>query len=96
MNQLRQENFAKEKFEQLEATSEYMETFYYNTKLKGGKETRQLVQENLFWCDYAEFLLTPERHTFISSNFTKCFTSIEKFLAQVVLSLQPVTQASVH
>lgn len=36
-------NFAAEKFEQLEATNEYMETFYFNTKLKGGQDTTYLV-----------------------------------------------------
>lgn len=36
-------HFATEKFEQLEATNEYMETFYFNTKLKGGQDTTYLV-----------------------------------------------------
>ena len=72
-------NLHQEKFEQLEATKEYMETFYYNTKLKGGKETQHLVKENRFWCDYADFLLSSQT-TFISQNFTKCISPIEKFL----------------
>jgi hypothetical protein len=61
----RQVNFKSEKFEQLEATKEYMETFYYDTKVKGGKETQYLVPQNRFWCDYAEHLLS-KRQTFIS------------------------------
>jgi len=57
-----------------------METFYYDTKFKGGKETQYLVTENRFWCDYAEFLLSGKQ-TFISQNFTECCkTSIEQFL----------------
>ena len=91
----RQVNLHQEKFEQLEATKEYMETFYYDTKLKGGKETQHLVKENRFWCDYADFLLSSKT-TFISQNFTECISPIEKFLCQTVLDMKPVTQASVH
>ena len=50
-------NISTQKYEQLEATSEYMETHYYNTKLSGGFSTTNLIQDNTFWADYAEFLL---------------------------------------
>jgi len=56
-----------------------METFYYDTKLKGGKETQHLVKDNRFWCDYADFLLSSQT-TFITHNFTECISPIEKFL----------------
>lgn len=88
-------HFAAEKFEQLEATNEYMDTFYYNTKLKGGHDTTYLVQNSRFWCDYAHYLITKAT-TFVSSNFTDCVSSIEQFLCLVVLGLNETTQASVH
>lgn len=50
-------NMATEKFEQLEATCEYAETYYYNCKQKPIRETTGLVSENSFWCDYADFLV---------------------------------------
>jgi hypothetical protein len=38
-NNIRNANMTTEKFEQLEATCEYMETFYYDSKAKSGSET---------------------------------------------------------
>ena len=55
--QQRNKNFSAEKFEQLENTAEYMETFYYDTQLKTGVEISYLIPLNSFWCDYAKFLL---------------------------------------
>jgi len=46
-------NITTQKYEQLEATSEYMETHYYNTKLSGGLSTVNLIQDNAFWADFA-------------------------------------------
>ena len=63
-----------------------METFYYDTCAKGGSETTNLVQDNHFWCDYAEYLLS-DKSGFISQNFTLCTTPIQKFLCQVVMDL---------
>lgn len=72
----RQNNFNQEKFEQLEATSEYMETFYYNTKLTGGQETTNLIQDNQFWCDFADHLISGKKEGFVSHNFTLCTSPI--------------------
>ena len=41
----------KQNFEELEATSEYMETHYY--KETDNKNSQQLVRINRFWADYA-------------------------------------------
>ena len=49
---------ATEKFEQLEATCEYAETYYFDCKLKPVKDTTNLITENSFWCDYAEFVVS--------------------------------------
>ena len=54
---IRNANFNKEQFEQMESTSEYMETHYYNSKLIDGANARSHVEYNLFWSDYAQFLV---------------------------------------
>ena len=38
----------------MESTGEYMETHYYDSKLKGGLEARNSMPlYNLFWAEYA-------------------------------------------
>lgn len=72
-----------------------MDTFYYQTKLKGGHDTKMLIVENCFWTDFAQSLIYDEK-CFISSNFTQCTSLIEQFLCQVVLDLPDITDASIH
>ncbi len=60
-------NMTKEKFEQLEATSEYMETYYFDTN----SSPEHLIAENTFWSDYAEHLISQSSQ-FVSANFTRC------------------------
>ena len=45
----------------MESTSEYMETHYYNSKLIGGANARNHVEYNLFWSDYAQFLVDESK-----------------------------------
>ena len=56
IQEVRNENFNREEFEQMESTSEYMETHYYNSKLIGGADAREHIEYNMFWSDYALFL----------------------------------------
>ena len=70
MNDLRNANFNKEQFEQMESTSEYMETHYYNSKLIGGKQAKDHVRYNPFWSDYALFLVDDGKTQFVTENFT--------------------------
>jgi hypothetical protein len=72
-----------------------METFYYNTLLKGGRETMYLVPDNKFWLDYAEHIISKKTQ-FISENFTECITPVQMFLCQTVLDLPWTTSASLH
>ena len=54
VSNLRKDVFNKEQFEQMESTGEYMETHYYNTKIKGSLEAfKHLPLYNLFWSEYA-------------------------------------------
>jgi len=65
--EIRNNNMNREKFEQLEATSEYMETYYFDTNTS----SKELITDNAFWSDYAEFL-NSQQTQFISANFTYC------------------------
>jgi len=65
--QQRNINMSKEKFEQLEATSEYMETYYFDTNTS----PEHLIAENTFWSDYADHLISQSSQ-FVSANFTCC------------------------
>jgi len=91
-------NISTQKYEQLEATSEYMETHYYNTKLSGGFSTVGLIQDNAFWADYAEFLLNrqSENEPFLSAKFTECSSPIQSFFAFCVLGMDFETANSAH
>ena len=44
----------KQDFDEVEATSEYMETHYYKQTDNTG--SKRLVKLNQFWCDYAAYL----------------------------------------
>ena len=64
---------ATEKFEQLEATCEYAETYYYSSKQLPVRETTGLITENTFWCDYADFLVKNEQlKSFVTPKFSEC------------------------
>lgn len=84
-----------EKFEQLEATCEYMETFYYDSKAKSGTETLSLISENAFWCDYADFIVSKQS-SFITPLFSECIDFRQSFFSQCLLDLNTETQASAH
>ena len=45
----------------MESTSEYMETHYYDSKLIGGADASNHVNFNLFWSDYAQFLVDESK-----------------------------------
>jgi hypothetical protein len=76
--------FKKERFKQLEKTCEYMETNYFDNQ--PGQKTRA-VSLTLFWCDYADHLLTGNSK-FLTSNFTDCYeNAFDKFCCLVLLDL---------
>jgi hypothetical protein len=55
----------------MESTGEYMETHYYDSKLKGGLEVRQSMPlYNLFWAEYAQFLVDDSKSIFLTDKFT--------------------------
>ena len=78
----------KQEFEEVEQTSEYMETHYYQQKELSSFQN--LIPFTQFWVDYANFLLKPlhERGAFISDNFVDCASSkMQIFLIQCILDL---------
>jgi len=93
---MRNAAITKQEFEEVEQTSEFMETHYF-------KETsldnyRNLISMSPFWADYANHLLNPvdARGSFISDNFVDCYSSKrEIFLLQFILDL-PATPSSDH
>ena len=65
----------KQEFEEVEQTSEFMETHYYKQiNLDGSKH---LIPMSQFWADYANYLLVPvgKRGAFLSDNFVDCSVS---------------------
>eukprot|EP01084_Bolivina_argentea_P227944 385061_1 len=46
----------KQLYQEIEATKEYQETYWYNVPYEDGSE--YLIQLNKFWCSFAEFLLS--------------------------------------
>ena len=78
----------KHEFEEVEVTSEYMETQYYT--ITNLNQFKDLIRGNQFWCDYANYLLQKpaERGAFLTANFTKCApVAREAFLAMCLLDL---------
>ena len=58
----------------MDNTGEYMETHYYDSKVKGGLEAlKKFPLYNLFWADYAKFLVDDTRTIFVTDKFT-CMT----------------------
>jgi hypothetical protein len=87
---------SKQDFEEVEQTSEFMETHYF--KQTNLENTKSLIHMTQFWADYANYLLAPvgKRGSFISDNFVDCSSSKQQvFLIQVVLDL-PLVPASNH
>jgi hypothetical protein len=88
INRYVQQTYNQESFSQLEKTSEYAETFYYNNKLSHHLgQAKSLVSPSLFWCDYAEFLSNGVTKEFLSTNFTECKNPIDSFFASCLLAL---------
>jgi hypothetical protein len=81
---------ATEKFEQLETTCEYAETYYFDSKLKPIKDTTNLIIENSFWCDYADFVVSGAQN-FVTPQFSECVDFRQSFLSRVLLDLNPET-----
>ena len=74
-----------QKFQELEQTSEYMETHYF--KQTDSSQNWNLVQLNQFWCDYAMHQASGES-CFMSRAFTECAKSArESLLALCVMDL---------
>ena len=69
-NAMRNEIFNREQFQHMESTSEYMETHYYDSKVIGGADACNHVDFNLFWSDYAQFLIDDTKTQFVTENFT--------------------------
>lgn len=80
----------QQNFEELEETSEYMETHYYNRK--DSHSMRNLMRLSQFWCDLA--LHWAQGGTmFMSQSFTDCVTSShESFFAVCVIDLPMVAE----
>jgi len=86
----------KQEFEEVEQTSEFMETHYF--KQTNLDSARYLISMSQFWADYANYLLNPlaKRGAFISDNFIDCFGSKQQiFLIQFILDL-PANATSDH
>ena len=84
---------AKERFEPLEATSEFMETYYFDSKASS-TGSLLLVGLNSFWVDLAAHFLKntgagkSEAQTyFLTENFTHCTEPRVQFLASCFLDL---------
>jgi hypothetical protein len=71
---------ATERFEQLEATCEYAETYYFDSKLKPVRDTTNLISENSFWCDYADFVVKRATN-FVTHQFSECIDYRQSFLS---------------
>ena len=69
-----------EKFEQLEATCEYAETYYFDSKLKPVRDTATLITENAFWCDFADYVVSQSAH-FVTPLFSECVDHRQSFLS---------------
>lgn len=59
---------AKQDFEEVESTSEYRETHYFN---KTQDDSFGLVRLNRYWCDYARHLISGQG-PFLSQTFIDC------------------------
>ena len=81
----------------MEATSEYMETHYYSSKLISGAGAKNHVAYNLFWTDYALFLVDSTKHQFVTANFTRMINEpIQSFFALCIMDLPFQAQAQIH
>ena len=81
----------------MEDTKEYMETHYYNSKLIGGGDAKSHINYNLFWSDYAQFLVDDGDNQFVTENFTEMVNQpIQTFLALCVLDLPFQAKSQIH
>ena len=78
----------QQNFTELESTSEYMETHYYNRTDSGS--VKGLLKLSQFWCDLA-LHWAQGGQMFLSQSFTDCVTSShESFFAVCVIDLPMV------
>jgi hypothetical protein len=82
----------KQNFEEVEATSEYIETNYY--KNTNDYATTNFVTLNQYWCDYAKHLASGQT-VFLSQAFTDCAdTERHSFFVICTLDLQMVNSGN--
>ena len=67
-------------FKQMESTKEYQETYYY--KILFETSTKNLIEENKFWCDFGNFLVKKASNSssFLSSNIIVATNNINEIL----------------
>jgi hypothetical protein len=71
-----------------------METHYYKQTSYAASNFH--VSTNLFWLDYASYLLEREGKQFLTANFTRCADNqVSAFLTFALLDL-PLTEAESH
>ncbi|CDW89172.1 UNKNOWN [Stylonychia lemnae] len=72
-------------FQEVQQTSEYMETHYYNQKSL--TESKQYMTMNLFWADYANYLATrvDESKPFLTANFIRCIKDSRSALISLAI-----------
>ena len=81
----------------MESTSEYMETHYYNSKLIGGAQAKHHVEFNLFWSDYAQFLVDDSKNEFVTDKFPYMVNnSVQSFLAICIMDLPFQAESQIH
>ncbi|CDW90653.1 UNKNOWN [Stylonychia lemnae] len=72
-------------FQEVQQTSEYMETHYYNQKSLA--ESKQYMTMNLFWADYANYLANrvDESKPFLTANFIRCIKDCRSALISLAI-----------
>ena len=81
----------------MESTSEYMETHYYDSKVIGGADASNHVNFNLFWSDYAQYLVDESKTQFVTENFTTMTSqAIQAFLALCIIDLPFQAASQIH
>ena len=88
----RRSQMTKQNFEEVEATSEYIETNYY--KNTSDNASTNFVTLNQYWCDYAKHLAAGQS-VFLSQAFTDCTDSErQSFFVVCTLDLQMVNSSN--
>ena len=95
LTDIRSKALNKYDFEELEQTSEFMETHYY--KETDVEKFVHLIKRNQFWCDLARHYANPNHGSFMTSSFTaNSGSERESFLALCFLDLKQDASEAVH